>query len=93
MQTGLIRGGPEHQGMALHQRVHRVVTAANHAGHRDVAAEAGIKDQVIALLQALIAEGQLAEAIVSVWIDAGVVEHQIRLLLIEQRRQHISHAL
>ena len=48
---------------------------------------------MIALQQALIAEGQLAEAILSVRINAGVVEHQIRLLLIEQLRQHISHAL
>ena len=90
MQAALLAGGPEHQAVALHQRIQAVVAAAEHRGHRDAAPQAGIKHQAVTVEQARAAQAQAAEPILPVRINAGVVEHQIRTHLIEQVRNWIA---
>lgn len=69
------------------------VAAADHAHHRDIAAQAVAQHAGIPRGQAFVGELQVAEGIVLVHVDAGVVEHQVRLVERQQVVQRIVHHL
>lgn len=56
------------------------VAAANHAHHRDVAAQAMAHHAFIAGGYACVCQLELTEGVILVYIDAGVVQHQVRLV-------------
>lgn len=56
------------------------VAAADHPQYRNVAAQAVLQHGFVARGQAGVGELQVAQGIVLVHIDTGVVEHQVRLV-------------
>ena len=56
------------------------VAAADHPQHRDVTAQAMIQHGFVTGRQAGVGELQVAQGVVLVHVDTGVVEHQVRLV-------------
>lgn len=56
------------------------VAAADHADHRDIAAQAMAHDGFIASGDALVCQLQVTERIILVHIDTCVIEHQVWLI-------------
>ena len=63
------------------------VTTADHADHRDVAAQTMAHHAFIAGGDTFVGQLQITEGVVFVHIDAGVIQHQIRLI---QRQQIVE---
>lgn len=79
------KGGAVEDGVAFGEaEVVTVVAAADDAGDGDVFACAGFEDDLIASGDASISETEMAQSIIVVDIDAGVVEDEVGLDLFEQ---------
>lgn len=68
-------------------RVVLVVATADDAGGGDVLASALLDDVAVAVIEALVGEVEVAQAVVLVDIDPGVVEHEVGFDLFEESRQ------
>ena len=64
-----------------------VIAAADHAHHRDIAAQAVLQHRRVAGGQAGIGEVEVAEGVVLVHIHPGVIQHQVGLI---QRQQVVE---
>ena len=69
------------------------VAAADHAHYRDVSAQAVAHHAFIAGGDALVCQLEVAEGVVLVHIDAGVVQHQVGLVQRQQVVERIVHHL
>ena len=70
------------------------VTAADHADHRNIAAQAVAHNALVAGGNPFIGEFQIAQGIVFMHVHASVVEHQVRLIqgqqVIERLVDHLQ---
>ena len=82
---GPVAGGGKQQRMARSQRGDiAVVTTADDTGQRNLALTHHLDHGSVASIQAGITEQEMPQAVVTMHIDARVVEHQLGLETIEQ---------
>ena len=86
---GVVEGGVS----AGEDEVVGVVAAADDAGDGDALVAAGLDDVVIAGGEAGVGEGEVAELVVVVGVDAGVVDHEVGFDLLEQVGEETAEGL
>lgn len=69
------------------------VATADHANHRNVAAQAMAHHAFIAGGDAFVSQLQITKGVVLVHIDPGVVQHQVRLIQRQQVVERVIHHL
>jgi multidrug resistance protein, MATE family len=67
------------------------VAAADDTAERDVARAEEVDDGPVAFFQAAIAQGEPAQPVVAMWIDAGIVEDEVGAACLPDIFQHLLH--